>query len=385
MVRPQRSTAETQRKLLYAIVDAVPHPLVVLDDQLRVSLANRSFYETFQVQASDTVNKSLFDLGNGQWDIPPLHQLLTDILPSEGAVEECEVDHEFPVLGRRIMALNARAGINEDGTSRFIVLLFRDITEARTEERSQNQLHAALQKYADELSFMNRDLEAFSYSVSHDLRAPLRSIDGFSLSILEEYADRLDDTGRDYLRRIRAATTAMARVIDDLLELSRLTRITPKPGFVDLSSLARHAIQDLQSANPSRSVTVNIHAGIKVFGDRNLLQVAMVNLMSNAWKFTGTIDDPLIEFDRKGQDGEPVYFVRDNGVGFDMEKADKLMQPFVRLHSAAEFPGSGIGLAIVQRVVIRHGGRLWAESKVGQGATFFFTIGKIDEDIASPS
>ncbi len=237
---------------------------------------------------------------------------------------------------------------------------------------------AGMEEANRELEVTNRELEAFSYSVSHDLRAPLRSIDGFSQILLEDYADELDEEGKDYLGRVRAASQRMGRLIDDLLGLSRVTRGALRREGVNLSSLAQEVADGLGESRPDRDVDFEIEEGIEVHGDPRLIRVALTNLIGNAFKFTEREKRAKISFgqDRKlSQLGRvPVYYVRDNGAGFDMEYADKLFGAFQRLHGTNEFEGTGIGLATVQRIVHRHGGRVWAEGEVGRGATFFFTL-----------
>jgi signal transduction histidine kinase len=226
----------------------------------------------------------------------------------------------------------------------------------------------------DELQIANKELEAFSYSVSHDLRAPLRAIDGFSRIVLEDNTGQLDTEGRNNLGRVRAASQRMGRLIDDLLLLSRLSRSEMRRTRVDLSALARTLAEDLQKQQPDRRVEFVIEPGLTANADAGLIRVVLENLLGNAWKFTGKRDQAKIEFGRTTHEGAPAFFVRDNGVGFDMTYADKLFGAFQRLHSTADFPGTGIGLATVQRIIHRHGGRVWAESKSGQGATFYFTL-----------
>jgi light-regulated signal transduction histidine kinase (bacteriophytochrome) len=221
---------------------------------------------------------------------------------------------------------------------------------------------------------VNRELEAFSYSVAHDLRAPLRSIDGFSQALLEDSADKLDEEGQKHLRFVRESAQQMAQLIDGLLTLSRVTRSELGRERVDLSALARAAIARLQRHQPDRRVDVTIRDGLEGEGDPRLLTVVLDNLLGNAWKFTGRRDQARVEFGVKSSDGRPAYFVRDNGAGFDMAYADKLFGVFQRLHGAAEFEGTGVGLATVQRIVRRHGGRVWAEGEVDGGATFYFTL-----------
>jgi PAS domain S-box-containing protein len=228
-----------------------------------------------------------------------------------------------------------------------------------------------------ELEAVNRELETFSYSVSHDLRAPLRSIEGFSQALLEEYANTLDTNGQDHLQRIRGATRRMADLIDALLGLAQVTQAALSPEPVDMTAIARTIAADLQRHEPSRAVAFVIADGLGVKGDRRLLQVVLDNLLGNAWKFTAKQPQACIEVGcLMSPDGTPAFFVRDNGAGFEMAYVDKLFGAFQRLHRDGEFPGTGIGLATVQRIIHRHGGRVWAEGAVDQGATFYFTLGQ---------
>ena len=248
---------------------------------------------------------------------------------------------------------------------------FAKVTRDLTERKRTNEL---LRRHTAQLEAANVELDAFAYSVSHDLRAPLRSIDGFSQALLEDYAGRLDAAGQDYLQRVRAATQRMATLIDDLLDLSRVTRSEMTIAPVDLSELARELATELTSGDPERHVEIVITPDVAVRADRGLLRVVLQNLMGNAWKFTGKRSDARIEVGVVAADGERAYYVRDNGAGFDMAYASKLFGAFQRLHRVTEFPGTGVGLATVQRIIHRHGGRVWAESAVGRGATFYFTL-----------
>lgn len=222
----------------------------------------------------------------------------------------------------------------------------------------------------------NKELEAFSYSVSHDLRAPLRGIDGFSLALLEDYADKLDENGRDYLHRVRAATQRMGILIDDLLNLSRVTRTEIRCENSDLAAIARSVTEELHKAQPERRVEFRIQQGLEAHVDPHLIRIALENLLGNAWKFTSKRESSCIEFGRTRDDGDVTYFVRDDGAGFDSAYAHRLFGAFQRLHDKNDFPGTGVGLATVQRIINRHGGRIWAESAVGRGATFYFTLTK---------
>ncbi len=246
---------------------------------------------------------------------------------------------------------------------------------AEEEQRMKAELERQVAERTAELAAANRELEAFSYSVSHDLRAPLRSIDGFSQAVLEDYAGKLDDQGRDYLSRVRTATQHMGHLIDDLIKLARVARAEIRRETVDLSALAGEVLAELQKSEPGRRVECRIEPGLTAGGDARLLRVVLDNLLGNAWKFTGRQPRPCIEFGAiRDTDGAPAFFVRDNGAGFDMTYAGKLFGAFQRLHTLSEFPGTGVGLATVQRIVHRHGGRVWAEGAVEKGATFYFTL-----------
>lgn len=231
-----------------------------------------------------------------------------------------------------------------------------------------------LRRSRDELAAVNKELEAFAYSVSHDLRAPLRSIDGFSQALVEDYYDKFDDSGKNFLNRIRAACQKMGVLIDELLTLSRVTRHVLELETVDLTKRAREIEKDLREREPERNVEFIIQDGVTAQGDIHLLDILMSNLLGNAWKYTGKHDNAKIEFGSFQDDGNVVYFVRDNGAGFNMEYYDKLFGAFQRLHLQTEFEGVGVGLATVQRVISRHGGHIWAEGKEGEGATFYFSL-----------
>ena len=225
-----------------------------------------------------------------------------------------------------------------------------------------------------QLEVINNELESFSYSVSHDLRAPLRSIDGFSQMLLKKYLSELDETGRDYLHRIRRASQRMGQLIDDLIQLSRVTRNTFKREHVDLSKCAENSAEELRKLDPERHVVFTLQHGLSVFGDPGLLYIVMDNLLGNAYKFTGKKAQAHIEFGMINLDGEDTFFVRDNGDGFDMAYAHKLFGAFQRLHALSEFEGTGIGLATVRRIIHGHNGKVWAEAKEGEGAVFYFTL-----------
>lgn len=257
---------------------------------------------------------------------------------------------------------------DDQGKAKGMVGYAIDITKRK-------QAEILLKTRTEELAAANKELEGFSYSVSHDLRAPLRAIDGFSLALAEDYKDLLDETGKDYLNRVRSGAQRMGELIDDLLQLARVNRSNLVRETVALTDIAEEVIQTLREQTPERTVEVKIAPNLKASADQGLSRIMIDNLLNNAWKYSSLQEHAVIEFGKTRQKGETIFYVKDNGIGFDMKYATRLFGPFQRLHRKDEFTGTGIGLATVQRIVTRHGGRIWAESKVGEGATFYFTLG----------
>ena len=255
------------------------------------------------------------------------------------------------------------------------VAVFVELYKAQQElRRYRTRLETLVEERTTALTAINRELEAFSYSVSHDLRAPLLAFDGLSKAMLEEYGDRLDKQAKDNLKRMRGASQRMTSVFDGLQALFRLTSGEVHREQLDVTAIARQIVKEMKAENPGRDVKVEIGSGIIAPGDKRLVRILLSNLLSNAWKFTSVKPSPRVEVGTEVIDGESRIFVRDNGVGFDMIYAHRLFGAFQRLHSQSEFPGAGIGLATAQRIVNRHGGRIWAEGAVGEGATFYFVI-----------
>ena len=283
--------------------------------------------------------------------------------------------------GVPVILLSARAGEEsaieglEAGADDYLAKPFAT-RELLARVRTHLELARARRRWSEELERINQELESFSYSVSHDLRGPLRSINGFSQLVLEEYADKLDENGRRFLEYIRGGTLRLSELTDALLELARVARAPLKREPVDLSALAARAAEELRRGDPERVCTVEIEPGLTAEGDARLLGALVTNLMDNAWKFTGKRADARIQVGRTAGGGVPAFFVRDNGAGFDMQAARKLFTPFQRQHGEQEFEGTGIGLATVQRIVRRHGGRVWCEAAPDRGATFYFTLGE---------
>jgi PAS domain S-box-containing protein len=286
--------------------------------------------------------------------------------------------------GRRFWGSGLMMPLKDDhGRDIGLFKILRDNTEQRRAAEKLATLNAELELRVAErtaqLDASNKELEAFTYSVSHDLHAPLRKIDGFSRIISEDCGDKLDAQSRQNLDKIRAAAQQMARLIDAFLGLARVVRGAMRRDHVDLSDLARSIAEDLKASDPSREVGISIAGGLSATGDAQLLRIALFNLMDNAWKFTKAKEGAAIEFGALAGADQPIYYVRDNGAGFDMAYSPKLFREFSRLHERGQFEGTGVGLATVKRIIARHGGKIWAEGKVGQGASFYFTLGALDK------
>ena len=333
-------------------------------------------------QTAQLVGTAVLDL------VPSAHRATFGRLIEVGAGDSArgEVELSGPG-GTTVHALLAVSGFDLDGTL-LRCLVLTDLTAQRRAETEVRTLNAGLEVRVAlrtaELERANKNLEAFTYSVSHDLRAPLRALSGFSDALVEDYGDRLDETGRGYAGSIKAASERMAALIDDLLQLSQVSRALIDLEPVDLSAEAAAIAGELQARDPGRQLRFTIQGGIRVIADRSLIRTVLQNLLDNGWKFTAHRDGAVIEFGcTAAADGGVCCYVRDNGAGFDPAYAGKLFQPFERLHDAAEFPGTGIGLASVARIIERHGGRTWADGAVGEGATFYFTLTAEDPDTAS--
>lgn len=353
-------------RFLDSIVENIPNMIFVKGaGELRFERINRAGEDLLGLDRRDL-------LGKGDFDFFPSNQAESfQARDRETLANRVVVDiPEEPIQtksGERWLHTKKVPVVDEQGAPKYLLGISEDITERR-------KAAAALKAAKDAAEAANQELEAFSYSVAHDLRAPLRAIDGFSRALEEDCADKLDAVGIDHLKRVHAAAGQMSQLIDGLLGLSRLTRGNLLREKVDLTQLAQVTGARLREANPERQVELTVHEGLVANGDASLLAATLDNLLGNAWKFTSKRAHPRVEFGRRMDDGHPVFFVRDNGAGFDQAYAHKLFGAFQRLHSSTEFDGSGIGLATVQRIVRRHGGRVWAEGAVGHGATFYFTL-----------
>jgi PAS domain S-box-containing protein len=368
----ERRNAEHELRKLYRAMMQSPASIVITDAKGAIEYVNPKFTETTGYLAAEVLGKNPGLLKSGQTPAALYKKMWESITAGESWHGE--------FINRKkngecyYEAVSVAPVTDLDGAITHFVAVMEDISDRKKSEREVERLNAALAARAGELEAANRELEAFNYSVAHDLRQPLNLISGYCQGIQMLCQDRISEECQDFLRQANEATLRMDRLIDALLNFSRLGRVEPRFDTVDLSALVHGVAEELKLAHPERQVDFLIADGVMAKGDADLLQVVFVNLIGNAWKYSCKTEKALIEFGVKDGDGVAIYFVRDNGAGFDMADAHKLFIPFQRLPGAKDVRGFGIGLATVERIIQRHGGTIWAEGGPGNGACFFFTL-----------
>ena len=371
----ERAREEADR--LLKVIDNTSAVIYLRDSDGRYLLVNRRYEQLFGIKRGEIIGLTDHDLFPG----PVADDFRANDLKALSYGAPIQMEEVAPHADGLHTYVTIKYPIADAAGHAYAICgISTDITELKRAEEQVRELNTELeqrvQERTAELEASTRELDAFAYSVSHDLRAPLRAVAGFSEVLLEDYADRLDGDGKAYLDRVLVATERMGRLIDDLLDLSRAGRVELVRAAVDLSELSQQVVAELSAAEPDRRGTVEIRVepGLTAIGDPALLRLVLQNLIGNAWKFTAKKPGARIHVGALDRDGERVFFVRDNGAGFDMRYVEKLFVPFQRVHSYEEFAGSGIGLAIVWRIIARHGGRVWAVGEPGAGATFQFTL-----------
>ena len=360
-----KKVAQETRTYAENIIETVREPLVVLDKDLKVLSVNRSFYNTFEVTPDETVGKLIYDIGDRQWDIPSLRTLLEDILPKNTQFIDYEVSHKFQTIGQKIMLLNARQIYQEVIGTPIILLAIEDITERK---RAEEKLKQTL----EELERSNKDLEQFAYAASHDLQEPLRTVSNFSQLLAKRYQGELDAKADQFIGFIVDGSTRMQQMIDNLLAYSRVsTRAKPfEP--TDCETLFDQALANVKMAIEESDALVTHDPLPTVMADASQMVQLFQNLLSNAIKFRK--EKPRIMVSAAQRGNEWLFSVKDNGIGIAPEFMEHIFKVFQREHASAEYPGTGVGLAICKKIVERHGGMIWVESQAGRGSTFYFTI-----------
>ena len=363
-----KMAADEVSELAENVINTVREPLIALDQDLRVVKVSSSFYEFFKVEPENTVGQLIYDLGNKQWDIPKLRELLETIIPQKATFDNYEVEHDFATIGKRTMLLNARQIQRVLGKERIILLAIEDITERK---RAEDKLHGVL----TELERSNKDLEQFASIASHDLQEPLRMVASYTQLLAERYENQLDEKAKKYIAYAVEGAIRMQRLVNDLLVYSRVSTRGNPLETTDSHSILGEVIRNLAAAiEESKAIVTNEELPM-VRADASQIEQVFQNLLANAIKFRGE-NSPHIHVSVRDEGREWVFSVRDNGIGIERQYADRIFVIFQRLHTRQEYPGTGIGLAVCKRIVERHGGRIWFESVPGKGSTFFFTVPK---------
>jgi PAS domain S-box-containing protein len=365
-IQAQHKLAE-QKALLDAIIESSDSPIYAVDCDYRYICFNSQHAEMMKslFGAQIEIGHSVLDYNTDPDDHTLIKKGLDLAISGEPFSMELFSGEKF--RPRRYYVISYNTVRSRQGEVIGAAVYVRDLTERKHMEDD-------LQSYTNELLIANKELESFSYSISHDLRAPLRAMKGFSDMLLVDYSEKLDTQAQEYIKRIINSSVKMSELIDDILSLSKVSRQEIVPQEINLSTIAETVVNVLHQGDPANKVEVVIEPDIKALGDARLMGIALSNLISNAWKYSSKTSDARIEFGTMKKDGQKVYYVRDNGAGFNMAYVERLFEPFRRLHTDREFPGTGIGLAIVKRVIQKHKGAIWAESETGKGATFYFTL-----------
>lgn len=365
---------ENSESLSRGLLEAAPDAVVIVNDQGCIVLVNAQAEKLFGYHREELIGHPIEMLIPVPFRDRHIQDRNTFIAAPQ--TRPMGVGRELSGLHKNGSLIPVEISLSpmQTDNGRMVISMIRDASERKRVESEMRSLNEQHKHHMQDLLATNQELESFCYSVSHDLRAPLRSLDGFSLALLEDYADVLDDTGKDYLRRLRSSSNQMSQLIDGLLKLSRITRAELHWQDLDISAIARKAVNQLHKAEYGQEADIHIMEGMRGNGDQDLILIALLNLLGNALKFSSKNAAPMIGMRMLEGSSPSVFCIYDNGAGFDMNYADKMFGAFQRLHSQDEFEGTGIGLAIVQRVINRHGGRIWAESQANKGASFYFTL-----------
>ena len=361
-------------KIAEPILRALAEPVVVLDGELRAVLANSAFYEALRIAPGELEGKLIQDLVPGENGQQPLWTISETAMVHDIGLEDVEFVCVIPPGMRKVMKISARRLSGDEQLHGLMLVEFRDITAETEAERRINELNEALLRHGLDLEKINSDLEAFTHSVSHDLRTPLRLTNSIAHLLLQEHADNIPAGALKKIHMIVDSTRQMGKLIEDLLSFSRVSQEPLRKRRVDTRRLAREALAELRNSQQGREADVTIEELPPCQADRALLKQVFLNLLANSLKFTQPVGHAEIRVGFNETGGETVYYVRDNGMGFDMGHSESIFLPFNRLHKTHDFEGSGIGLSLVRRIIERHGGRVWAEGETGHGATIHFSL-----------
>lgn len=364
-------------KIAESILNSLAEPILILDTALRAVVANPAFHYAFRIEPAELPMKPLTEI-LAEETCQPQVRAIVEAVVAERDIESVEIDCELPDETRRYFHLSARRITLENSVSRLIILEFRDITQEKEAQEKIVQLNISLRNHAIKLERLNKNLESFNHSASHDLRMPLRLTNKVAHLLLQDHADELSPAALDKVKAILQSTEDMSKLMENLLAFSRLSYQPLIKRPVDMMRLAREVIRIFSEEQSRYKIRFELDAMPPCWADRTLLKQVLINLLSNAIKFSRGRETPVIQLGFLEKDEEIVYFVRDNGIGFDMANVDAIFRSFQRLKNASNIEGSGVGLALVRRIVRYHGGKIWAESEDGMGATFYFTLGKSD-------